>query len=52
MEKIDLASINEAINEYAELVQTYFRRLNQNEKIGWILNGTGVVLIIIGLIVW
>jgi len=56
MEKIDFNeiknSVQKFIQDYMELLDRYIRGLNQNEKIGWALNGAGILLLLVGIILW
>jgi hypothetical protein len=41
---------NAQLNEFFQLVQRYFKQLNEYETYGWIAEGVGLLLIIVGIV--
>ena len=40
------------VNELLDRAKMYINSLNQNEKIGWMMIGVGVIFLILGLVFW
>lgn len=42
--------MNEALNRYWELAYNYFTHLDQMEMYGWAAEGTGLILLVVGIV--
>lgn len=52
MASIDFSGINQSINNSINKLKAYLARLNDTEKYGWLIIIAGIVLLIVGAIMW
>ena len=52
MASFDISGINQSINNTINNIKSYVERLNDIEKYGWLMILAGIVLIIVGLVLW
>lgn len=47
-----MSSINQSINNTINNIKAYVAQLNDTEKYGWLLILAGIVLVIVGMVLW